>query len=172
MFAIVQNNEIIQMVSPDTGFTLNDIQYPANWCNLATPEDKAAIGMVDVIKSDRADDRFYWVSENASVYDSASNTVTVSYTATPKDLTAKKAEMVAAIKAAAHSILSPSDWMVTRAAESSATPVPTEWSTWRASIRTTTNTVITAINGAADMAALQAVSVSWPLDPDAAAANK
>ena len=45
-------------------FTLDDIQYPANWLNLSTPEEKAALDLVEVITvGERKDDRYYWVSE-------------------------------------------------------------------------------------------------------------
>ena len=32
----------------DVPFTHNDIQYPANWLRLALPEERAAIGIVDL----------------------------------------------------------------------------------------------------------------------------
>ena len=32
----------------DIPFTHEDIQYPANWLRLATPEERAAIGIVDL----------------------------------------------------------------------------------------------------------------------------
>ena len=44
----------------DTQFTVNGIQYPANWLRLTSAEEKAAIGITEVADPVRADDRFYW----------------------------------------------------------------------------------------------------------------
>lgn len=45
-------------------FTLAGTQYPANWLNLSTPDDKAALGLVEVTTvGTREDDRTHWVSE-------------------------------------------------------------------------------------------------------------
>ena len=49
MFAIISNGVIALLVPAGTAFTWDGVQYPANWCNLSTPEEKAAIGMVDVV---------------------------------------------------------------------------------------------------------------------------
>ena len=43
MFTLDGNN-----LPLDVPFTHNDIQYPANWLRLATPEERAAIGVVDL----------------------------------------------------------------------------------------------------------------------------
>ena len=48
-----------------TQFTLGGITYPPQWLAQATPEQKAAIGLVEVATvGTREDDRFYWVSES------------------------------------------------------------------------------------------------------------
>ena len=48
-----------------TQFTLGGITYPPQWLAQATPEQKAAIGLVEVTTvGTREDDRFYWVSES------------------------------------------------------------------------------------------------------------
>jgi hypothetical protein len=81
MFAIISNGLIALLVPAGTAFEWDDIQYPANWCNLSTPDQKAAIGMVDVIYGAQPNDQFYWVTQNAPVY--ADGVVTINYTAKP-----------------------------------------------------------------------------------------
>lgn len=45
-------------------FTLQDVQYPANWLTLASAEDRAALDLQEVTTvGTRADDRYFWVSE-------------------------------------------------------------------------------------------------------------
>jgi hypothetical protein len=34
-------------ISPDTAFSAGGIQYPANWLRLASPEERAAIGITE-----------------------------------------------------------------------------------------------------------------------------
>jgi hypothetical protein len=51
-------------IQPNTAFTLGDIQYPANWLTLATPEDISLAGLTEVTTvGERADDRYFWVSQ-------------------------------------------------------------------------------------------------------------
>ena len=165
MFAIVQNNTIVQLVPEGTAFTLDEVQYPANWCNLSTPEEKTAIGMVDVIYGQAPSDIYYWVTQEAPAL--VDGQVVVTYTSTPKDLDATKANCKSQINATAYSLLLPNDWMVVKATETS-TPIAPAWNTWRQSIRTTAAGYTTAITDAADMPALEAVmgSITWPHDPD------
>ena len=165
MFAIVQNNVITQLVPEGTEFTLDGVQYPANWCNLSSPEDKAAIGMVDVIYGQAPSDIYYWVTQNAPAL--VDGQVVVTYTSTPKDLDATKATCKSQINGTAYSILFPSDWMVVKATETN-TPIDPAWNTWRQSIRVTAAGYTTAITDAADMPALEVVmsNVTWPHDPD------
>jgi hypothetical protein len=165
MFAIVQNNTIVQLVPEGTAFELDGVQYPANWCNLSTPEEKTAIGMVDVIYGQAPSDTYYWVTQNAPAL--IDGQVVVTYTSTPKDLDQTKANCKSQINATAYSILFPSDWMVVKATETS-TPIDPAWNTWRQSIRTTAASYVAAITGAADMPALEVVmsNITWPHDPD------
>ena len=53
-------------LQPGVAFTHGDIQYPANWLNLSSLEEKQAIGIVEVEEQVRPDDRFYWVTDNGN----------------------------------------------------------------------------------------------------------
>ena len=150
-----------QYIQEGTAFEINNVQYPSNWLNLSTPEDKAAIGLQEVVATNSpANDKFYWISE-------ALNGASLTYTNTPKDVDTCKANEVSATNAAAYSILLPSDWMATKAFETGTT-VATEWATWRASIRTTAATQIAAINACTTIEQLAALpNADWAKDPNA-----
>jgi hypothetical protein len=167
MFAIVQNGIIMLLVQPGVPFEWDGNFYPANWCNVSTPEEKASIGMVDVVYGTQANDQYYWVSEDAPVYNAETNQVDINYTNTPKDLTGVKTSSVQQINSTAYSILLPTDWMVVKAVETSTT-VPADWNTWRESIRTTAATATTAIDSAVDVDAVETImqNIVWPLAPD------
>lgn len=165
MFAIVQNNEVIQLVPEGTGFAVDGIQYPADWCNLSTPEEKAAIGMVDVVYGQAQSDKYYWVSQDSPVYDAAQNVVFINYTNTPKDLTDVKVSTISQIDSTAYSLLFPTDWMVVKAMETS-TKVPADWNVWRESIRVTAAQAKKQVEAAPDVNAVANITIDWPKSPE------
>jgi hypothetical protein len=164
MFAIIQNNLIALLVPAGTAFEWDSIQYPANWCNLSSPEEKAAIGMVDVVYGSPANDQYYWISQDAPVY--TGTVVEINYTATPKDLFECQMQAVNATNATAYSILLPTDWMVVKAVETGGTVAPS-WNTWRQEIRTQAGTQVAAIEACSTVAQLAALPpVQWAHDPN------
>lgn len=88
-------------LAPDSAFTTEDgRQFPANWLRLSTPEEREAIGIVEVPDPVLAhDQRFYW---DAGI---------------PKDHTQLVEQWTAQIKQTAGSLLSQTDWYITRASE-------------------------------------------------------
>jgi hypothetical protein len=164
MFYCTQNQQYIQ---EGTAFEINDVQYPANWLNLSTPEEKTEIGLEEVVATNSpANDQYYWVSTEL-------NGATLTYINTPKDLTGVKTNAFTTINATAYSILQPSDWMVIKATETS-TPVNADWNNWRASIRATADTTRTAITSAADVDAVATImtSITWAKSPSTLAAEQ
>lgn len=131
---------------PETG-----VQYPANWLRHASAEEKQSIGITEVADPERYDERFYWgvgnpkaledvneVDENGdAVLDADGNQIVT------KGL---KSQWKAKQKEIAGSLLAPSDWYVTREAETGVA-VPTTISTYRADVRATCGTRENEING-------------------------
>ena len=164
MFAIISNNAIAMLVAPGTPFTWDGQQYAANWCNLSTPEEKAAIGMVDVVYGAQPSDVYYWVSQDAPVYNGT--VVEINYTATPKDLDQLKANQISATNSTAYSILLPTDWMVVKGIETGS-KVPDNWNTWRQEIRTQAAAQVAAITACTTVDELAALPpVQWAHDPN------
>lgn len=61
MFYHPASNQHIREGNP---FTIDGVQYPSNWLNLSTPEQKTALGLVEVTTvGTREDDRYFYVSE-------------------------------------------------------------------------------------------------------------
>lgn len=131
----------------DTPFTVNGVQYPANWLRLTSAGEKAAIGIVEVADPVREDDRFYWNGD-------ASN---------PRPLETLKEQFSAQVKDTANKMLASTDWMVIRKAERNIA-ISENVATYRAAIVDACETNETAINDASDVEALQAVvyALSWP----------
>jgi len=138
-------------ISPDTAFTHADIQYPANWLRHASADEKAAIGISEVVEQPRPDERFFWVTDNGDG----------TFSATPRDLAAKKAELIAQVKVAAGYLLALTDWKVIRFTESGIA-VDEATLDYRESVRATSNKFEAEINACLDIPALSALSFNWP----------
>ena len=131
----------------DTPFTVNGVQYPANWLRLTSAEEKAAIGITEVADAVREDDRFYWNGVKTN----------------PRPLETLKEQFSAQVKDTANKMLAPTDWMIIRKAERNVN-VPEDIATYRAAIVSACTSNETAIDDAEDVEALQAVvyALSWP----------
>ena len=142
-------------ITENTAFTIDDVQYPPQWLNLSTPAEKEALGLVEVVTVGEAKDpTYYWTGETL-----ADGVLTL--TATPKDLAEVQKQAVASLNATAYTLLLPSDWMVVRAYETN-TPMPTDWSVYRADIRAQVAGAVAAVNSAVDVDAVAlAVKVEW-----------
>ena len=155
MFYSTTTNTYIQ---EGTAFEINGIQYPQNWLNLSTPQEKAEIGLEEVIATNSpANQQYYWVSQEL-------NGATLTYINNPKDLDTCKTNAVSQLRTTAYTMLLPTDWMVVKSVETS-TPIPSDWNTWRASIRTTCENAITAVNACTNVDELAQLTVTWPNNP-------
>jgi hypothetical protein len=150
-----------QYITEGTSLAIDGTSYPSNWLNMTSPEDKAALGLVEVTDANAPeDDRFYWVS---ATLEGAVRT----YLNTPKDLDMLKTNWAAQIRATAYSMLVPTDYIDSRKANDPAYTPPEDWIKWRASVRTAVSEAVVAINESTDIKTLQdAVQVTWPTDPD------
>jgi hypothetical protein len=90
MFAVVQNGQVVQVVSPDQPFTVGDKQYSARFLRNSTPEEKLAAGVWDIVDVGRPDDRYYWVTGPTYRVNEVNSTVEAVYTSNAKALEDKE----------------------------------------------------------------------------------
>jgi len=155
-----------QYIQEGQAFTIGDVQYPQNWLNLSTPEEKLAIGLEEVVATNQpANDQYYWVSTEL-------NGPSLTYINTPKDLTSVKSNSLSQINNTAYTILQPSDWMVVKAFETS-TPINPDWNTYRASIRATADSTRTEVTAAQNVDAVATImgNIQWAKSPSTLAAE-
>ncbi len=147
MFYRQQSN---QYINEGQAFTVDGVQYPANWLNLSTPADKTALGLEEVVAvGTRGDDRFYWVAENLEG-------ATLTYTNTPKDIDGVRETLVAQVKQTAFTLLLPTDYKFTRKQETGQ-EVDQATLDARAEIRAASAANITAIEAALTVDELAAI---------------
>ena len=182
MYALVENNEITKFINHPKSMVIGDVRYPAKIFQLWSASELNAIGIYEVVfdDSNKKDEKWY-INTNQS-FDFDGNEVTASYgTATPKahadtlwtqqdsddgDLPSDKEvgdiktrglkyNLIQTIKQQASGLLAPTDWYVVKASEVSDYSVPTNIATYRASVRTKSNEMETAITNASDTPALE-----------------
>jgi hypothetical protein len=145
------------------------IQHPSNWM-LWDDATKTAKGLVWEDDPASFDGRFYWSAGVAKALDDV-NEVDDDGNAINDDdgnqIVTKglKSNAIATVKAQAGGLLAPTDWMVIKAAEVSSYSVPSATLTYRAAVRTASNTIEAAITAAGDLAAFIAL-YDVPVDSD------
>ena len=132
------------------------IQYPANFLRLASPAQRAAIGITERPDPPVWDQRFYWG------YDQDGNLI-------PKDHTQLVEQWTQQTRTTANSLLTPTDWIIIRESDNGK-PADPAIKTWREDIRLATGVKNAAIAATADTAELASYITGteypvWPADP-------
>jgi hypothetical protein len=117
------------------------IQYPANWLRLASPDDRAAIGITEAPDPVWYDQRFYWGPE------------------LPKEHDQLVEQWIGQTRATANTLLAPTDWQVIREADNGK-PMDAAIKAERQGIREAAGAKIATINATATTAELAAYITS------------
>ena len=177
MYTLVESGIITKHFNNPKGFTLGDLQYPADIFMKWSVAEKEAIGIYEVVfdDSNKKDEKWY-INTNQS-FAFANDTVTASYgTATAKahadvlfteddetdglgiegELNTRglKYNLIKDLKITVANILAETDWYITRNTEKS-TAIPSAITTHRDAVRTKQASIEAQITGAADTAALE-----------------
>jgi hypothetical protein len=151
-------------------WTNNDgVTHPRNWANWSDA-DKAAAGLVWEDDPAPFDNRFYW---SADVPKSLEDVDAVDEDGNPlldedgNQVVTKglKSNAIALVKTQAGGLLAPTDWMVIKASEVADYTVPADVLTYRAAVRTASNTIESAITACTDLASFMAL-YDVPVDAD------
>ena len=181
MYVLVESGTITKHFNNPRGFTLGDLQYPADIFMKWSVAEKEAIGIYEVVYDNlNFKDEKWYINTNQS-FAFADGTVTASYgTATAKahadttwsqddedagDLPDDKSvgdiktrglkyNLIQTLKQQVAGILNDTDWYITRNAEKS-TAIPSAISTHRDAVRTKQASMETAITNASDTPALE-----------------
>ena len=177
MYALVESGTITKYFNNPKGFTLGDLQYPADIFMKWSVAEKEAIGIYEVVfdDSNKKDEKWY-INTNQS-FAFADGTVTASYgSATPKAhadtlFTAQdeidekgtegevatrglKYNLIKDLKITVANELAKTDWYIIRNTEKS-TAIPSAITTHRNAVRTKQAEMEIAITNASDTPALE-----------------
>lgn len=116
----------------DTPFEANGTLYPANWLRLASPSERAAVGITEQSDPRRYDQRFYWG------WSTDGNLI-------PKDHSGLVTLWSDTTRQTANSLLAPTDWAIVREMDNG-TPVASGLKAWRQDVRYACEGKITMID--------------------------
>ena len=171
MWALIEDNEIKKIINQPKGLVIGDTRHSRNIFSFRwTNEEREAIGIYEVVfDNSNKKDQAYYNNTNQS-FNFADGKVTASYgTATAKLLEDRnevdeagepllddkgnqvvtqglKSQKKANIKQQASSLLAPTDWYVVKAAEVESYSVPEAMTTYRADVRTASNSMESKID--------------------------
>ena len=163
MYAIVENNEVKQIITNPKSLVIGDVRYPAKIFQLWSKSELNNIGIYEIItdSTNKKDEEYY--NNTNEEYNFADKQVTRSWgTATPKRLEDEdavdqdgekvldkdgnqvinyglKTEKKRIVKQQASGLLAPSDWYVVKASEVADYSVPSNITTFRADVRAKSN---------------------------------
>ena len=180
MWAIVKASQVVQLVSSPKSVVINDTAHPKEIFIHWTKDELKEIGIYEFISSTQPDSRFETGGAVSYTVDDDAGTVTESITKKNRKLTdtnevdengdplldengnqvvtkGLKSMYKEQIKSQASSLLASTDWMVVRYAEDNTKAIPSDVSTYRASVRTKADEICTAIDGCTSMAKLKAL---------------
>ena len=161
------NNAVIRAGRAWTG--IDGIQHPRNWM-IWSDAEKTAAGLVWEDDPAPFDSRFYWAADLPKALDDVNEVDEDGNALLDADgnqivTLGLKSQYKAQTKTTAASLLAPTDWHVVKAAEVSSYTVPAAITTYRAAVRTASNTIEAAIDNAADIDAFIAL-YDAPVDDD------
>ena len=187
MWALVESNSVSKIYTKPTAITVGDVNYPANIMSMWAASELEAIGIYAVVEDNTNLKNSAYYINGVESFTFASGVVTKSFgvaTAKPLDdvlwtaeeekptgvstgdlkSTGLKNPRKESINNSANELLRQYDWYTLRAA-SGGTAVPSAISTYQAAVRTKANEHTTAIDAAATVDALAALTFDWPATP-------
>ena len=179
MWALVEDNAITKIINNPKAMVIGDVRHSRNIFSFRwTNEEREAIGIYEiVIDNSNKKDEAYYNNTNQS-FNFADGVATASFgSATAKELDDRnetnedgspmldadgnqvvtkglKSQKKQIIKNQASGLLEPTDWYNHKALDDETFTIPANITTYRANIRSTSNTMETAIDNASDVDAL------------------
>ena len=178
-WAIVKNNQVIEILGRAKAVTINGIQYPSSIFSAWTKADLKNIGIYPTQITSTLDNRTH-VGTGGVTYTINTDYVAVHYakkTHVLEDVSSTdddgnsiltkglKTRLLEQVDDNANKILTPTDWMTVRQLEAGVT-IADDWKTWRASIRTQAKAMKTAINAVTTITDVPGLYVTYATASD------
>ena len=178
-WAIVKNNQVIEILNGAKAVTINGIQYPSSIFSVWSKADLKNIGIYPTQITSTIDEKTHKATGGVT-YTINTEYVAIHYakkTHVVEDVSSTdengdsvltkglKTKLLAEVDDNAYKILAPSDWMTTRQMETGVT-IADDWKTWRASVRTQAKARKTAINAVTTITDVPGLYVTYTTASD------
>jgi|TARA_R110001632_G_scaffold17504_1_gene55401 hypothetical protein len=154
----------------------NGITHPRNW-HIWSADEKAAAGLTEVTPETPPDSRLYtwgYKADGVTISKTAISMTDVGLVDSDGNAVndddgnqimqpGVRSQLKSGVKSQQASLLAQTDWAVVRKSEKT-TEIPSNISTWRDAIRTKATAMESAVDGAADTAAVAALFVAFDAD--------
>ena len=170
MWALVKASQVIEIFANPKSITVGEIRHPKDIFMHWSSNDLKAIGVYEFIRGTKADNRFETPTTTSYKVDDSAGTVTETVNKKDKELDDKtvdgmvikglKTIYTEQIQKQATALLTPTDWMIVRKAEDSSKSIASDVTTFRASVRTKSDEIVTAIGNCDTLDKLKALFVT------------
>ena len=182
MWALVEDGNVIEVYNRPKSIVLNNVRYPSNMFTLYTKAEKKQIGIYEVQLKGEPDTKFHTRGQSSFSYDSDKEIVNEDFIVRDRALEDEEAtnedddgNLVVAkddhgntiiikglktqyqnkCKSQAHSLIQPYQWLVERSIYDNTKAIPSDVSTYVGDVRSSCETICTAIGNCSDLDALK-----------------
>ena len=172
MWALVEDGNVIEVYSRPKSIVLNNVRYPSNMFTLYTEDEKKQIGIYEVQLKGEPDTKFHTRGQSSFSYDSDKEIVNEDFIVRDRALEDEettdkddhdnfiireglKTQYQNRCKSKAHSLIQPYQWLVERSIYDNTKTIPSDVSTYVGDIRSSCETICTAIGNCSDLDALK-----------------
>jgi len=172
MWALVEDGNVIEVYNRPKSIVLNNVRYPSNMFTLYTEDEKKQIGIYEVQLKGEPDTKFHTRGQSSFSYDSDKEIVNEDFIVRDRALEDEETtdkddhdnfiirEGLKTIyqnrcKSQAHSFIQEYQWLVERSIYDNTKTIPSDLSTYVGDIRSSCETICTAIGNCSDLDALK-----------------
>ena len=172
MWALVEDGNVIEVYSRPKSIVLNNVRYPSNMFTLYTEAEKKQIGIYNVQLKGEPNTNFHSRGQSSFSYDSDKEIVNEDFIVKDRVLedtvtTIKddhdnfiiqeglKTKYQNRCKSQAHSFIQSYQWLVERSIYDNTKAIPSDVSTYVGDVRSSCETICTAIGNCSDLDALK-----------------
>jgi len=172
MWALVEDGNVTEVYSRPKSIILNNVRYPSNMFTLYTEAEKKQIGIYNVQLKGEPNTKFHSRGQSSFSYDSNKEIINEDFIIRDRALEDKettnkddhdnfiireglKTQYQNKCKSKAHSLIQPYQWLVERSIYDNTKEIPSDVSTYVRDVRSSCETICTAIGNCSDLDALK-----------------
>ena len=151
MWALVQDNTVVEIYNYPKSIVINEVRYPANIFTLYTEEEKEKIGIYNIINKPEPSRYFHDRGQSYFKFDKTNKIVNETFDVVDKQLKSLKLQEIDLTKHKAYGSIKKFSWLTERYIYDNTKTIPSDVSSYVANVRKVCYTICTAIENATTM---------------------